>query len=206
MEPCTKTPAPQGEPQLEPQLQAQAQVAVLVAGARQDCAAVRVQLQEVGEAVRSLAEDLAVARVRSSTAVQDSREAVARACAAIERAEALSAQLAQRLEQAESARAQVAARAGALGEEVQQLRTALDHRPQLQHAVGVVMLVLGCDADAAWKVLTRLSQHTNRKVRHIADSLTAQVACGAGPSEDLVAVLRLLQDSPEVAVGARRRS
>ncbi|MER6123945.1 ANTAR domain-containing protein [Streptomyces sp. NPDC001795] len=52
--------------------------------------------------------------------------------------------------------------------ELDQLGTALRSRPVVDQACGIVMHVLGCDADAAFGVLRRISQGTNRKLSDVA--------------------------------------
>ncbi|MER7107708.1 ANTAR domain-containing response regulator [Streptomyces sp. NPDC000229] len=52
--------------------------------------------------------------------------------------------------------------------EVGQLATALRSRPVIDQAGGIVMYVLGCDADEAYGVLRRFSQLTNRKLADVA--------------------------------------
>lgn len=83
---------------------------------------------------------------------------------------------------------------GGLEEENRQLRQALANRPRTEHAVGIVMVLLGCDEAAAFRALSRLSQHVNVKVRVLADLLVEQVASGEEADEDLVTVLRLVVD------------
>ncbi|MGW2517434.1 ANTAR domain-containing response regulator [Streptomyces sp. NPDC001617] len=52
--------------------------------------------------------------------------------------------------------------------ELDQLGTALRTRPEVDQACGIVMHVLACDADAAFGVLRRISQGTNRKLAEVA--------------------------------------
>ncbi|MFD0382127.1 ANTAR domain-containing protein [Streptomyces stramineus] len=52
--------------------------------------------------------------------------------------------------------------------EVEQLDTALRRRPVVDQARGIVMYVLGCDADDALALLRRHSQRTNRKLSELA--------------------------------------
>ncbi|MEU1134391.1 ANTAR domain-containing protein [Streptomyces sp. NPDC005900] len=55
--------------------------------------------------------------------------------------------------------------------ELDQLGTALRTRPVVDQACGIVMHVLGCEADAAFAVLRRISQTTNRKLAEVAAAL-----------------------------------
>ncbi|EKX67635.1 ANTAR domain-containing protein [Streptomyces ipomoeae] len=52
--------------------------------------------------------------------------------------------------------------------ELDQLGTAMRTRPVVDQACGIVMHVLACDADAAFTVLRRISQSTNRKLSEVA--------------------------------------
>lgn len=76
-----------------------------------------------------------------------------------------------------------------LEHEVTHLRYALDHRPGTDRVVGMIMLVASCDEHAAWALLARVSQDTNRKVRDVAELISAQVAAGEGLPLDLIATL-----------------
>ena len=55
--------------------------------------------------------------------------------------------------------------------ELDQLGAALRSRPVVDQACGMVMHVLGCDADAAFAVLRRISQGTNRKLSDVASAV-----------------------------------
>lgn len=52
--------------------------------------------------------------------------------------------------------------------EVRQLRTAITSHAVIDRACGIVMRVMGCDADEAFAVLRAVSQGTNRKLGEIA--------------------------------------
>ncbi|MFF6994844.1 ANTAR domain-containing response regulator [Streptomyces sp. NPDC008313] len=52
--------------------------------------------------------------------------------------------------------------------ELDQLGAALRSRPVVDQACGIIMHVLGCDADEAFTVLRRISQNANRKLSEIA--------------------------------------
>lgn len=95
----------------------------------------------------------------------------------------------------DSGRAAAAAPSGEpdLLAELEQLRYALRNRPSVEHAVGMVMLVLSCDAQTAWETLATLSQQTNRRVRHIADAMRSQAERGELQPEHLAAVLAELR-------------
>jgi ANTAR domain len=55
--------------------------------------------------------------------------------------------------------------------EVEQLSVALRTRPVVDQACGILMHVLGCDADEAFTVLRRFSQRSNRKLSGLADAV-----------------------------------
>ncbi len=65
----------------------------------------------------------------------------------------------------------------ALRTEIEQLRTAMASRAAIEQAKGVLMLLTGCNEQAAFDLLTHISSHTHRKVRDIASELVAS-ACG----------------------------
>ncbi|GAB3468427.1 ANTAR domain-containing protein [Kineococcus endophyticus] len=140
-------------------------------------------------AVRSLAEDLAVARLRARTAAERSRDLQRRTDAVLARAQELRRQTPPRAEAGGEAD-----RVAALEREVAQLRTALENRPRIEHAVGIVMQLVGCDETLAWDLLSRLSQHTNVKVRVMADALASRVGDGHGVPADVAAGLRALAE------------
>jgi hypothetical protein len=71
---------------------------------------------------------------------------------------------------------------------VAQLRQAMRSRPVIDQARGMIMAWGTCSADEAWRVLLRLSQHTNTKLRVVAACLVATV-CGEPLPEALEAVL-----------------
>ncbi|MEV6318611.1 ANTAR domain-containing protein [Streptomyces sp. NPDC051776] len=72
------------------------------------------------------------------------------------------------------------------------MREAIDRRPVVDQARGVIMALGPCTPEEAWEVLVDVSQHTNRKLHAIACSI---VDSTAGP--DL---------SEEIRTGCARRS
>ncbi|MFD4550077.1 ANTAR domain-containing response regulator [Streptomyces sp. NPDC058466] len=70
--------------------------------------------------------------------------------------------------------------------ELDQLGTALRSRPVVDQACGIVMHVLGCDADTAFGVLRRISQGTNRKLSDVAAAVVDKR--GRGLEQQLVSL------------------
>jgi GAF domain-containing protein len=56
----------------------------------------------------------------------------------------------------------------------QQMQTAMAHRAVIEQAKGIIMAERRCTADEAFAILTKISQDSNRKVRHIAAALVAR--------------------------------
>jgi ANTAR domain len=76
-----------------------------------------------------------------------------------------------------------------LRREVDGLRQALESHPVIDMARGIVMATGRCSADEAWQVLVEVSQHTNIKLREIAQSLVDGVE-GSPPTPRVQAALR----------------
>ncbi|WP_326574800.1 GAF and ANTAR domain-containing protein [Streptomyces sp. NBC_00487] len=70
--------------------------------------------------------------------------------------------------------------------ELDQLGAALRSRPVVDQACGMVMHVLDCDADAAFTVLRRISQGTNRKLSDVASAVVEKR--GRGLERELVSL------------------
>ncbi|MFD8381041.1 ANTAR domain-containing response regulator [Streptomyces sp. NPDC059679] len=68
--------------------------------------------------------------------------------------------------------------------ELDQLGAAVRSRPVVDQACGMVMHVLGCDADAAFDLLRRASQRTNRKLAELAETVVR--TRGRGIEADLI--------------------
>ncbi|MFE4669727.1 ANTAR domain-containing protein [Streptomyces sp. NPDC056716] len=66
---------------------------------------------------------------------------------------------------------EAAEQVGALAEEVAQLRRAVDAHALVDQAIGVVIAVGNLRPEHGWTVLKHISQHTNLKVREVADAL-----------------------------------
>ncbi|MDQ0366826.1 GAF and ANTAR domain-containing protein [Catenuloplanes indicus] len=56
----------------------------------------------------------------------------------------------------------------------EQMRAAMAHRAVIEQAKGIIMADRRCTADEAFRILTRISQDTNRKLRDVAAALVAQ--------------------------------
>ncbi|GGZ04973.1 ANTAR domain-containing response regulator [Streptomyces poonensis] len=70
--------------------------------------------------------------------------------------------------------------------ELDQLGAALRSRPVVDQACGILMHVLGCDAAAAFEVLRRVSQGTQRKLMDVASAVVDRR--GRGMEEELVSL------------------
>jgi len=75
---------------------------------------------------------------------------------------------------------------------VQHLTTALTNRPRIEHAVGMLMVLMSCREDLAVAALKQVSQTTNRKLLQIADLLTANVGTGEPVPPDVRDALDLV--------------
>ena len=70
--------------------------------------------------------------------------------------------------------------------ELDTLGAALRSRPVVDQACGIVMHVLGCDADTAFQILRRVSQGANRKLADIAAAVVDKR--GRGMERELVSL------------------
>ncbi|GGS38742.1 hypothetical protein GCM10010270_04950 [Streptomyces violaceus] len=59
--------------------------------------------------------------------------------------------------------------------EVAQLRRAMQTRPTIDLARGILMATFGLSPESAWSVLVRTSQNTNTKLHHLAQDLVSTV-------------------------------
>ena len=81
-------------------------------------------------------------------------------------------------------------RAAALEVELAQLRTAMASRAAIEQAKGILMLLTGCTDQVAFDLLSHISGHTHRKLRDVAQAITASASGGAGLPADIRAILR----------------
>jgi AmiR/NasT family two-component response regulator len=68
--------------------------------------------------------------------------------------------------------------------ELEQLRRAMETRPVIDQAHGVLMAAYGCTPEEAWQVLQGASQHTNTKLHVVAEQVAE--ATQAVPMADSV--------------------
>ena len=81
-------------------------------------------------------------------------------------------------------------RAAALELEVAQLRAAMASRAAIEQAKGILMLLTGCTDQGAFDLLSHISGHTHRKLRDVAQAITASASGGAGLPADIRVILR----------------
>ncbi|MGW7269054.1 ANTAR domain-containing protein [Streptomyces sp. NPDC054864] len=65
--------------------------------------------------------------------------------------------------------------------ELGQLRRAMETRPVIDMARGILMASFGLSADDAWSVLVSISQNSNTKLHLVADELVGAVTGGTMP-------------------------
>ncbi|MCW8102714.1 ANTAR domain-containing protein [Streptomyces tauricus] len=65
--------------------------------------------------------------------------------------------------------------AEALHQEIAQLQEALDRRPVIDLARGILMTVWSCTADEAWELLVDVSQHSNTKLYTVAEAVLPSI-------------------------------
>ncbi|WP_037677387.1 ANTAR domain-containing protein [Streptomyces griseus] len=84
-------------------------------------------------------------------------------------------------------------RISALQEEVGQLRQALASHAVIDQAIGVVIAVGRLRPEQGWDVLREISQHTNTKLREVAEYVVQGTHCGWLPDEIHHALTAALQ-------------
>jgi hypothetical protein len=89
------------------------------------------------------------------------------------------------------------------------MRKAIASRATIEQAKGALMLVYGLDAEAAFALLSWQSQHSNIKLRDLADRLVAAVGgdahASAGIRQRLDEIVYSLPAAPARAVSGRAR-
>ncbi|WP_051515604.1 ANTAR domain-containing protein [Candidatus Blastococcus massiliensis] len=83
-----------------------------------------------------------------------------------------------------------AERAAALEAEVGQLRAAMASRAAIEQAKGILMLLTSCTEQVAFDLLVHISGHTHRKVRAVAEAITASATGTAALPPDVRGILR----------------
>ncbi|WP_420310444.1 ANTAR domain-containing protein [Streptomyces sp. YS-B37] len=68
--------------------------------------------------------------------------------------------------------------------EKEQLKHAMESRPVIDMARGVLMTTFACRPDEAWDILVAISQHANLKLRVVAEAVT-EAATGQPMPTDL---------------------
>ncbi|WP_369275816.1 ANTAR domain-containing protein [Streptomyces sp. R11] len=81
-------------------------------------------------------------------------------------------------------------------EETEQLKEALERRPVIDVARGVLMATWSCTEEEAWQMLVRVSQHSNTKLHDVAEAVVAATQHKPMPAH--------LQDHLAAAVAAWR--
>jgi AmiR/NasT family two-component response regulator len=81
-------------------------------------------------------------------------------------------------------------RTAALELEVAQLRAAMASRAAIEQAKGILMLLTGCTDQVAFDLLSHISGHTHRKLREVAQALTASASGGPPLPDDIRTILR----------------
>ncbi|MFJ9729328.1 ANTAR domain-containing protein [Streptomyces sp. NPDC101209] len=56
-----------------------------------------------------------------------------------------------------------------------QLKQAMESRPLIDMARGVLMSRLGCSLEESWEILVEVSQHANVRVRRVSEVIVAAV-------------------------------
>ncbi|MFH9398643.1 ANTAR domain-containing response regulator [Streptomyces sp. NPDC017638] len=91
--------------------------------------------------------------------------------------------------------------------EIAQLRHAIDSRPVIDQARGVLMAAHACTPEQAWDILREASQRTNTKLRQVAAAVTASAAPdGTPPPEPLGSALAAAVRRVSTAARAPRES
>lgn len=83
--------------------------------------------------------------------------------------------------------------------EVEQLRRAMETRPVIDQAHGVLMAAYRCTPDHAWEVLVNVSQHTNTKLHKVAAALVDSTQGEALPEPFSSALHSALREAPVTA-------
>ncbi|MEU6676238.1 ANTAR domain-containing protein [Streptomyces sp. NPDC046925] len=86
-----------------------------------------------------------------------------------------------------------AAEIRALRTEVNDLHRAMESHPAIDQARGMLMTLGPCTAEEAWDVLVEVSQHSNTKLRAVAEELIATTEGEPLPGEIRAALSKALE-------------
>lgn len=78
---------------------------------------------------------------------------------------------------------EVAAENARLRTEVEHLRTAMETRPVIEQARGILMSLTSCSPATSWRLLVEASQHSNVKLRVVSAALVASAGGDPLPRE-----------------------
>jgi hypothetical protein len=81
-------------------------------------------------------------------------------------------------------------RVHALEAEVDQLRAAMASRAAIEQAKGILMLLTSCSDQVAFDLLAHISSHTHRKVREVAQVITASASGASRLPDDIRTIIR----------------
>jgi hypothetical protein len=81
-------------------------------------------------------------------------------------------------------------RVHALQAEVEQMRAAMASRAAIEQAKGILMLLTSCSDQVAFDLLAHISSHTHRKVRDVAQVITASAAGTTPLPDDIRGIIR----------------
>jgi len=76
-----------------------------------------------------------------------------------------------------------------LEEHIEHLQYALEHRPTIEHAIGMIMILMPCTESVAVAALKHVSQTTNRKLRDVAALITTATGTGQPVPHDVATAL-----------------
>ncbi|MGW7259304.1 ANTAR domain-containing protein [Streptomyces sp. NPDC054834] len=80
--------------------------------------------------------------------------------------------------------------------EKEQLEHAMESRPVIDMARGVLMAGFGCQPEEAWEILVTVSQHANVKLREVVEAVTSAATGKPMPTllqEDLATAVQAWQ-------------
>lgn len=93
-------------------------------------------------------------------------------------------------------------RVAQLEAELQNMQAALTSRPRIEHAIGMIMMLMPCSEPVAAAVLKKVSQNTNRKVRDVADLITTAASIGRAVPADVASALEDMMPPEQERTGS----